>query len=373
MKSSLKLLYLIFGVFCINSLYGQTLDEETGFLYVKAEYLYETGRYDEAISQYNQVINKDPGYKDALIHRGWAKYAMAAYKGAKADALQSIDLKGINADAAALLGRSFAQMGNEAAAINSLTAAIALDNKNASYYEWRAGVYEGDDQLLKACHDYEAAMNHGSASAEVKARNLCGSKPKPKTEDTGVTPTPNTNTTSDNQNPNELGENEVLSQGTKDPDTTPTPTPNSNSNSTQTSNAQTETQTSSEGESVVRVVDDSEPVVVNDNLPKNDDTVNSLKIDEELVVQIYGQELGKRKITEVPSILILADENGKVTINFCVNKEGIVTSAEFNGNMSTIAKKSLVSLALRKAKEFEFAKGKYDSQCGVMVFVIKPS
>ncbi len=367
MKSSLKLLYLIFGVFCINSLYGQTLDEETGFLYVKAEYLYETGRYDEAISQYNQVITKDPGYKDALIHRGWAKYAMAAYKGAKTDAVESINLKGINAEAAALLGRSFAQMGNEAAAINSLTAAIALDNKNASYYEWRAGVYEGDDQLLKACHDYEAAMNHGSASAEVKARNLCGSKPKPKAEDTEVTSTPNTTTTSDNQNPNELGENEVLSQGTKEPETTQTP------NSTQTTNTQTETQTSSEGESVVRVVDDSEPVVVNDNLPKNDDTVNSLKIDEELVVQIYGQELGKRKITEVPSILILADENGKVTINFCVNKEGIVTSAEFNGSMSTIAKKSLVSLALRKAKEFEFAKGKYDSQCGMMVFIIKPS
>ena len=41
--------------------------------------------------------------------------------------------------------------------------------------------------------------------------------------------------------------------------------------------------------------------------------------------------------------------------------------------MSTIVQKSLVSLALRKAKEFEFAAGKYESQCGIIIFEVKGS
>jgi hypothetical protein len=354
-------------VLCFTSqINAQVLDEETGFIYVKAEYLYETGRYDEAITQYNAVIAKDPKYKDALIHRGIAKYAMAAYKGAKMDAIQSIDLKGINAEAAALLGRAFAQMNDANAAINSLTAAIALDQNNAKYHEWRAGIYENEGQILKACQDYEAAMNNGSASAEVKARNLCGTRSKPKTEPTqpSTTNTQNPSTPTQNQDPNVLGDNEVLSEGTKEPDDKPQTVENTHTNPVNHPSSVTD-------ESAVRVTDDSEPAVVDENLPKNDDTANILKIDEELTIQIYGQELGKRQIKEVPSILILADENGKVAINFCVNKDGSVISAEFNSPLSTIAKKSLVSLALRKAKEFEFAKGKFDSQCGVMVFVIK--
>lgn len=353
MKASIKFGTLILlSVFC-NLLSAQTLDEETGFIYVKAEYLYETGRYDEAISQFNQVIAKDPKYKDALLHRGWAKYAMAAYKGAKMDAIQSIDLKGINAESAALLGRAFAAMQDDNAAINSLTAAIALDNRNAQYYEWRAKIYEDDNQRLKACHDYEAAMNLGSAAAEVKAYNFCGvSKPKPKeTSPVNSNPAPVTDS-----NPNVLGDDEVLSEGKKEEDNTTPTTPSYDTS-----------------DDVVRVVDDSEHPVIDENMPKNDDSVNSFVIDEDLSIEISGQELGKRKIKEVPSILILADENGKVCINFCVNKEGTVTTAEFNGTMSTIAKKSLVSLALRKAKEFEFEGGKYDSQCGIMVFNIKRS
>lgn len=353
MKAYIKFVFLASLIASVNISSAQVLDEETGFIYVKAEYLYETGRYDEAISQYNQVITKDPKYKDALLHRGWAKYAMAAYKGAKMDAIQSIDLKGITAEASALLGRAFAAMQDDKAAIHSLSAAVALDKNNAQYFEWRAKVYEDDGQRLKACQDYETAMNLGSASAEVKARNYCGvtSRPKPTDSTPVVTNPTNPTPTTD---PNVLGDNEVLSDGKKEDDSPTTPAPTFDEND-------------------VRIVDDSDHPVIDENLPKNDDSVNSFVIDEDLSIEISGQELGKRQIKEVPSILILADENGKVCINFCVNKEGTVTSAEFNGTMSTIAKKSLVSLALRKAKEFEFTRGKFDSQCGIMVFNIKRS
>lgn len=362
MSASLKFITLSVLAFFSFDLSAQILDEETGFIYVKAEYLYETGRYDEAITQYNLVISKDPKYKEALIHRGWAKYAMAAYKGSKIDALHSIELKGIDAEAAALLGRSFAAMQEDKAAINSLTTAVALQPNNAQFYEWRGDLYEDDGQKLKACQDYEMSMNLGSPSAEVKAKNLCGVKSKKPVEivSANTDPKPNTHNNDNNTDPNVLGDNEVLSEGHQQ-ETTTQPSGNTNSSTNTTPD-----------EDVVRVVDDSEPVI-DENLPKNDDSVNSFVIDEDLTIEISGQELGKRQIKEVPSILILADENGNVCINICVNKQGEVTTAEFNGTMSTIAKKSLVSLALRKAKEFEFANGKYDSQCGIMVFKIKGS
>ncbi len=108
---------ICFSCVMLSSGYGQTLDEEIGFIYVKAEYLLETGRNDEAVTNYNLIIAKDPGYKEALIHRGKAKFALGAYKGAKNDAMQSIDLKGIMPENAALLGRAFASLNEREPAI----------------------------------------------------------------------------------------------------------------------------------------------------------------------------------------------------------------------------------------------------------------
>lgn len=362
---------------CISSIYilftpiyAQVLDEETGFIYVKAEYLYETGRYEEAITNFNLVITKDAKYKDALLHRGHAKFALGAYKGAKMDAMQSIDIKGITSEASALLGRSFSAMKEIPQAINSFNAAIAMDTKNVQYYEWRAAIYEDDGQILKACTDYEMAMNLGSFPAETKAKNLCGiSRTKPKQQSIPKNDIPasthendasqqNSTTEPTQTNPNEVGQDEILSSGTQESGQSTQPANNESGNTTPEYNPSH--------------IEDSEPVI-DENLPKNDDSVNSFVIDEDLTISISGQELGIRKIKEIPSILILADENGRVSVNICVNKEGVVTKAEFNGALSTIAKKSLVSLALRKAKEFEFTQGKYDLQCGVMIFNIKGS
>ena len=355
---NIRILNVLTSILLLSSvLQAQVLDEETGFIFVKAEYLFETGRYDEAITQYNAVIAKDPKYKNALIKRGLAKYALAAYKGAKMDAMQFIEVNGISAESAGLLGRSFAAMNDANAAINCLTAAISLDDKNADFYEWRAAILENEGQLLKACKDYETAMNLGSAAAESKAKNLCGisknqSNNKPKVKVINQEPDqPSTvETPVETTNPGEIQKDEVLSEGTQEP-----------------------TGEVTENTDAPTTIDDSEHPVIDESLPKEDNTINSFVIDEDLTIEVSGQELGRRAISETPSILILADENGKVTVNICVNKSGTVTKAEFNGSMSSIAKKSLVSLAIRKAKEFEFSPGKYDSQCGIMVFKIKGS
>lgn len=334
---------------------SQSLDEETGFIYVKAEYLLETGRYDEAVTNYNQVITKNPGYKNALIHRGKAKYALGAYKGTKNDAMQSIELKGITPENASLLGRALAAMGESDAAINSFTAAILLDPKTGEYLLWRAQVFESSAQRLKACSDYEAAARVGNSEAIVKAKNYCG-----------VSDIQNTSNTTNTTVP--------VSESSGTDTTVPVPTKQESQTTVSTTLPPSDSTTVIDtGKTTTVPIDDSEPVIPDETIPKNDDTVNEFVVDDDLKISVFGQELGNRKIKETPSILILSDENGKVAINICVNKEGQVIKAEFNANLSTILQKSLVSLALRKAKEFEFVAGKYDSQCGIMIFEIKGS
>ncbi len=355
MKAPLTLSFIL-SLFSSN-IYSQTLDEETGFVYVKAEYLLETGRHEDAVTNYNIVISHDPGYKNALIHRGQAKFALGAFKGAKSDAIMSIEVKGIMPESAALLGRAFFAMSERNPAINSLTAAINLDAKNPQYLLWRASVYESSGLKLKACQDYESAMKLGSAEAEVKAINFCGMA------NTKSNTPPNTN-----RQGSESGVEDTSTSNSQQAETVSESTMSSNADST-TVNIQ---QPSNHSKGDTTIIDDSDPMI-NENIPKEDDTVNSFVIDDDLTINISGQELGYRKIKEIPSILILSDENGKVCINICVNKEGVVTRAEFNSSMSTIVQKSLVSLALRKAKEFEFLQGKYEMQCGIMIFDIKGS
>lgn len=348
MKSRIYLFLVI--LFASVSVMGQTLEEEIGFMYVKAEYLYETGRYEEAINEYNALIARDPKYKEALIHRGYSKYAMGAYKGAKADALQSIEYNGITASSAALLGRAFGAEGNMLAAINSLTAAIALDNQKADYFEWRGSFYEEERQLSKACEDYQSAATLGSNQASIKVSNICGGRvPKPG----NVTPPVINKPTTTTQPTTDVNDGEVL-------------TDNNQGNTSTTDQGQMNPNNNTDG-----TVEHPGEVVVVENVPSDDNTVNTIEIDGDLTIDIYGQELGLRRIIEVPSIIILTDKSGDVTVDFCVNKKGEVVSTEFNAGMSTIASKSLVSLALRKAKEFEFAPGKYDSQCGTMIFHMK--
>jgi len=107
-----------------------------------------------------------------------------------------------------------------------------------------------------------------------------------------------------------------------------------------------------------------------EDLPPDDNTPNEIEIDEDLTLVIRGQGLGKRRVLDQPNILILSDEDGIVAVDICVNKRGKVETAEFNSKLSTIAKKSLVSLAIRKSKDFWFEKNDYKEQCGVIMFKI---
>ncbi len=335
-----------------SSMFSQKIEEEVGFKYVKAEYLMTTERLEDAIKELNDIIKVSPVYKDALMLRANTRYRLGAFKGAKDDILKSIEAIGITLGAASLLGKTEYALGNVDPALNSLTAAISLGSQDERIYELRADIYEDKGELLKACEDWYTAEDLGSTKGAINARKFCGKR----TNSSEPTKTPpvdvGTSSTSDNSD-----------DSTEEESTSPTNADNSS------------TQSNDNSEEVVDDEINSVPIDDEDNstIPVEDNTPNKIEIDEDLSLSIYGQGIGKRKILDRPSILILSDQTGTVVVEVCINENGKIDYAEFNPAKSTLTKNSLVSLAIRKSKEFWFEKSDYKKQCGFIVFNIKGS
>ncbi|MBK8701260.1 MAG: hypothetical protein IPN29_17650 [Saprospiraceae bacterium] len=356
MKRITSLGILLLGFQLMNS---QVLDEEIGFRLVKAEYLINTERFEDAIKELNEIIKENSNYKNALLLRAETKYRLAAYKGAKGDVLEYLNVNGITGKAASILGKSDFAMGADEAAFNSVTAGIALGEKEARLFEIRAEIYERRNQKISACEDWQAAARLGSTKGAINARKNCGVKNEiptnpPAGNDTHVDNDADhpDNHADQNAEPGDtsvIRDTEVVSEGTQ-LDTTAAATPaNTNENPANS---------------------ESGPDLL---IPEEDNSVNAIVIDEELTLEIFGQGLGKRGVLERPSILILAEKDGVVTVEICVNAEGRVDYAEFDASKSTLNQNSLVSLAIRKAKEFWFEDSDYPKQCGFIRFKIKGS
>ena len=349
------LVFLLLSTMFINA---QSLDEETGFRYVKAEYLVSTQRFDDAIKELNEIIKTQPGFKEALILRGETKFTLAAYKGAKEDALQYIDIKGINVAAAALLGRSEYAMAKMPSALNSLTVAIALGSKDEKVYMERAQILLNSGKSDEACADWEKAIALGSTTAAINYTKYCKGR-------TSIVQNPpisqeKTLTTTSKES------NQPVADTSADVVENLNSTPQNIGQLEKNGGDSTNVQSTSETTGKVFNIDESK-------IPTEDNTPNDIVIDEELTLSILGQGLGNRRVLERPSILILSDTEGVMAVEICVNENGRVDYSEFQAAKSTIDTKSLVSLAVRKAKDFWFEKSDYPKQCGYIYFKIKSS
>jgi hypothetical protein len=349
---------------------AQTLDEEIGFKIVKAEYLIGTERYEDAIKELNEVLKQNGNFKNALLLRAETKFKLAAYKGAKQDAIEYINQNGITASAASVLGKSDFALGANEAAMNSITAAISLGEKEMKLYEIRAELYELKNQKISACEDWQMAAKLGSTKGAINARKNCGVKTEIPVEPSKQETKNNDDSTVDDTVVNipsnttkvdtsVIQNDEVLSNGTAPNGGTSTTPPINNPQTDTTTNTNNEGGSEGSGSDLL--------------IPEEDNSINKIVVDEELYLDIYGQGLGKRAIMEKPTILILAEKDGVVTVEICVNKEGRIDFAEFVPSKSTLSQNSLVSLAIRKAKEFWFENSEYPKQCGFIKFNIKGS
>ena len=380
--NSVRLTLSILLISCFgNSAFTQSYEEELGFTFVKAKYLLDTDRYDDAVREFNRVINDDPSMENALALRAYAKYKLSAYIGTKKDVLKYIELKGITPEAVSLLAKAEYQLTEFDAALNSLTTAISLVDDDPELYEFRASIYLDRDEKLKACDDWEAAARMGSTKALIAAKRNCGFQEvatEPSIDDGGllvvdskVTGDPTTD--SDNgQYP--IGEESSYTpkDSIEEPIFVGERRNDINNSSYQTLNdsSQAVLTVSMDSLAASEVIVPKEPEIDPRLL---DNSINIVAVDEDLTLHISGQGLGSRTLARQPNILILSDEEGDVVIDICVSRGGRVIDATFNEAESTLLRKSLVSLAIRKAKDFWFEKSDLIEQCGEIRFKIKGS
>ncbi len=382
MKSLSQIFLSVFLVFFGSMVHAQSYEEEIGFTYVKAKYLLETDRFDDAIRELNQVIKENPAMEEALTLRAIAKYELSAFLGTKKDILKSIELKGITPQSASLLAKAEYQLTEFDAALNSLSSAIILNPEDVELLEFRASIFMDRDMKLNACQDWEAAARMGSTRATLAAKRNCG-------------------LIMDNQNNQEAASmSDPLYDGYSDDESTMNPAPDYNNPDPileETPEMQDEPQEydanpmeGSENTNVERRPDkpmaiptahteenfDSDTTIAAEEEPEIDprlldDSPNFIEVDEDLSLEIHGQGLGKREVLRQPNILILSDEDGLVVIDICVSRGGRIVDTAFNPEESTLRRKSLVSLAIRKAKDFWFEKSDLKEQCGQLIFHIK--
>jgi len=354
-------LILLLSFSCFQSVQSQiSLDEEIGFKYVKAEYLYETGRYEDCIKEYNDVIQKSPDFKSALIKRASAKYALGAYKGAKEDAMLYMSLKGVDYSSLTVLSKSDFALGNLDAALNSVLTAAALRKDDVNIIELKGLIYEQKGDFYRACMDYQEAIRMGSASAQRKALTIC-----PKVlynSDPSAPPRQESNKSNDKN----TGYKDNVALGASErPESQPAM---EDTNVSQQDSSRSEDTPINQPDTLQQNTVTEDPTI-----PKPDDYLFETAINEDLSVQMYGNGLGRREITKIPSMLVLVDDDGQVCVDICVDPEGKVTKAVFNQEKSTIVKKGYVTLAIKKAQEFTFEPSVYREQCGFMVFKMKRS
>ena len=363
---------------------AQEVENEVGFKYVKGNYLFDSGRFDEAIQIYNDILKGEPSYEDALIYRARAKYALGANKGAKKDALAYISYNGLNEDVCLIMGKAELGIGNALVAISYLDYAIMKNADNAEALLFRGNAYFEIEDDVKACTDWHKALLRGSDRARQQADSYCQRvaipiEDKPKEEVIEVT---------DNED-DVLDDGEVLSTGsleeeTMDEDEITGEVSNDDDspmkqeevimvgeNGPITNPDEGEEEVISTGTMLEDEEDEEdEPEVVEVKVEPVDQSIEILEIDEDLDIKVYAG-IGNRRLKNVPDILILSDNAGQVVVDICVDKSGNVKSATLNRDDSTIGSAGLISLSLRKAREFKFDRSRKSEQCGKIAFMIK--
>lgn len=317
-----KITLFILAFLTVGVINAQSLEDELGFIYVKADYLLETDRYEESIQEFTKIISEDPAFKDALYKRATAKFAIAAFLGTKKDILQSFEVKGVTPETLILYGKALENLNEEEAATNTQkTASMLLGNSSNSNRSKRNDTNSGG-------HDNDSGSSKEKSPTEVL-----------KEEADKI----------DEQVGSILDQILGRENGTSESDG--------------------EVDNSESDGDMTKIIKKDDEVVAEKKEEGPDMSENEIFIDEDLTL-IIKDGLGGRKVLNQPNILILNETSGYISVDVCVNRNGKVLEAVYNQRNSTLNTQSLVSLAVRKSKEFWFEKSNKEELCGTIVFKI---
>lgn len=330
-----------------TTMLGQGLEEDNMVLYMKANVLFESGRYDEAVRMYNRILNDDMNHTNAIFMRAKAKYELGAFQGTKKDVMLFIDKAGVTKDIIKLMAQTELDLSNLKAAENYVRTAIELDPYDDKMHLLFGDISMDAGNRSDACESYATSANLGSQKAVQRMQKRCnGYQPRSR---------PESNQSSDIQEGSVVVEEEqpVVKEERKEGEIVTL-------------------------EDIVREAENN-PTTNSDPAPSTNSSTNTMQdinasqeivIDQQLNITIENG-LGARKLDSKPSIFMLSDQDGRVVIDVCVGSDGKVTEASFNREQSTIYRSSLTSLALRKAKEFVFERSTAIEDCGTMIYNIK--
>lgn len=316
--------------------HSQLLEEDNNILFMKANVLYDSDRYDEAVRLYNRILRDDPSFSRALFMRGKSKFALGAFKGTKNDLLEYIDQRGINTETIELLANSELKLNNDEVALTYLELLTKLQPYEGKYFANAANIHFDKGNKNKACEYWIQSAKLGNPDGAKQASIKCAYD---QTIHLPSRPTEPEKTVS----PAVMEENEA---SLDDP--------------------MIENIDSSYTSEEPEVID----VSVNTTTPHVDmDSSQDIVIDDELTLT-FKSGIGSRKIDDLPNILMLSDQSGNVVIDLCIGGGGKVTSASLNNELTTIFRSSLSSLAIRKAKDIVFMPSLVEEQCGLLIFKI---
>ena len=387
MKSKLTLALVFFLTIIAGNAQGVT--DDLSVTYMKANVLFDQGRYDEAVRMYNLILKQDENHANALFMRAKAKYELGAYKGTKLDGLEYIEKHGITKGFVKVLGQAEFKLGNIVAAYNYAKTAVELDPYDAKMqYLLGETALEYSNQN-EACEAFAQAAFLGDSKASRAVNQICGGaskwldkqqhkvteRKKPDTDPIEeektevVTKTTQETSESSNDDDGEVTLDDILeleNEKVELPDNTKEteiPTP-------EETEKEVPEELEEKAEETVEKTGDVTPSDIKIPDPVDLDATQDIVIDEKLTLTIFNG-LGDRVLEEQPNIFMLSDQDGIVVIDICVNRTGRVTEASFNREESTILRSSMTSLALRKAKEFLFEASGRAEQCGSMIYRIK--
>lgn len=386
MKSKLTLALIFLMNIIITS--AQSVTDDLSVTYMKANVLFDQGRYDEAVRMYNLILKQDENHANALFMRAKAKYELGAYKGTKLDGVKYVELHGITKNLIKVMGQAEFKLGNIVAAYNHAKTAVELDPYDAKMqYLLGETALEYSNQN-EACEAFAQAAFLGDSKASRAVNQICGGaskwleKQQHKLEETNPAEGPQSSEKIEqNEDPksskeenkssteSNVGEDngDVTLQDILELENEKVELPDTNDESNVPAAEEVEQdkeEKAEENSGEVTQIDIKIPDAV------DMDATQDIIIDEKLTLTIFNG-LGDRAVEDQPNIFMLSDQDGIVVIDICVNRTGRVTEASFNRNESTILRSSMTSLALRKAKEFLFEASGRAEQCGSMIYRIK--
>lgn len=340
------LLLLVVTLLISPILKSQSIEEDESVVYMKANVLFEAGRYDEAIRIYNRILGNNEHHVPSLFMRAKAKYELGAYKGTKNDVLLYIEKAGVNKQIIHLMANTELKLSNLSAATQYAKVAVELDPYDDQLYLLQGTIALAMDNRNEACESFAKSAQMGNNKAIQRMEQSCA----------GYVP-------------NRPGrQNTEIVQN-------------------QSSNEETNAEESTDNDDGIVTLEDIVREAESGNIPSdnegdrnggNVDATQQPDMNASQVIEIdsklnitFSDGIGDRSISSQPSIFMLSDQDGKVVIDLCIDADGKVSEANFNREQSSIFRSSLTSLALRKAKEFLFNPSSRFEQCGKMVYNIK--